>query len=351
MSVVVALFTIPGYSFTIPAVVGHSKLFIIINNVAANARAGWSTVRRRLQAAGIQFEVCETTCAGEATERTRDALRAGYETIAVIGGDGTLSETAEGFFELVKSNDLTSLPTAINPAAALAILPAGTGDDFARGLTKRRAPLAVWLELLVSHCQKHDDSTTGAVDVMVAACDAEQRQFICLNASTMGIGGETGARVAAQGKFMREFSGEVRFLVAALGALSAWRERRVRVVVDGKERSDAPMNLVAVANGLYAGGGMMLSPGAQNNDGLLDVVTASGLNRVAVMRELPRIHSGGHVANPKVQIFQGRHVRIETFAPTDALLIEADGNVRGTTPVEFRIMPCVLKVVCGAVQS
>ena len=85
--------------------------------------------------------------------------------------------------------------------------------------------------------------TTRAVDVIIAAREAEQRQFICLNAATMGIGGETGARVAAQGKFMRQFSGEVRFLAAALGALGAWRERRVRVVVDGQEMRDAPMNL------------------------------------------------------------------------------------------------------------
>ena len=323
----------------------HSKLFVIINNVAAKAQAAWPIVRERLQTSGIDFEAGETTCAGDATSRTRDALRAGFMTIAVIGGDGTLSETAEGFFDLANGNDRTSLPAAINPAAALAILPAGTGDDFARGLMKRRAPLADWVDLLVSHCHKHEDSTTRAVDVMVGRCDGEEKEFICLNASTMGIGGETGARVAAQGKFMRQFSGEVRFLAAALGALRAWRERRVRVVVDGQVVSDAPMNLVAVANGLYAGGGMMLSPNARNDDGLVDVVTASGLNRVAVVRELPRIHSGGHVANPKVQIFQGRQVRIETFAPTDALLIEADGNVRGTTPVEFRIMPHALKVV------
>ncbi len=322
--------------------VAQSKLFIIVNNVAAKARAAWPIVHERLQGAGIEFEAAETTCAGDATLRTRDALRAGFETIAVIGGDGTLSETAEGFFDLANS---TSIPTAINPAASLAILPAGTGDDFARGLMKRRVPLADWLELVVAHCQRPDQSTTHAVDVMVGVCDAEQRPFICLNASTMGIGGETGARVAAQGKFMRQFSGEVRFLAAALGALSAWRERRVRVVVDGRELSDAPMNLVAVANGLYAGGGMMLSPEARNDDGKLDVVTASGLNRVAVMRELPRIHSGGHIANPKVRISQGRHVRIETFVPTDGLLIEADGNVRGKTPVDFRIVPGALPFV------
>ena len=325
--------------------VDHPKLFIIINNVAAKARAAWPAVRERLQTDGIDFSFAETTSAGDATLLTREALRAGYQTIAVIGGDGTLSETAEGFFDLPNSGDPTSLPTAVNPAAALAILPAGTGDDFARGLMKRRAPLSVWLELLIAHCQKPDETTTRAVDVMVAACDRDHRQFICLNASTMGIGGETGARVAAQGKFMRQFSGEARFLAAALGALSAWRERRVRIVVDGNETSDSPMNLVAVANGLYAGGGMMLSPQARNDDGILDVVTASGLNRIGVIRELPRIHTGGHVANPKVRIFRGRQVRIETFAPDDALLIEADGNIRGKTPVEFRIMPQALKVV------
>ncbi|MFZ0060927.1 MAG: diacylglycerol kinase family protein [Pyrinomonadaceae bacterium] len=329
----------------------RQKVFIIINNVAAKARAAWPIVRARLQAAGIEFEVAETTCAGDATPRTRAALRAGYRTIAVIGGDGTLSETAEGFFELPHSNLSTSLPTAINPRASLAIIPAGTGDDFARGLMKRRAPLADWLGLLVSHCQSNDESMTSAVDVMAGICDADQEQFICLNASTMGIGGETGARVAAQGQFMRRFSGEVRFLVAALGALGAWRERRVRVAVDGSEVVEGPMNLVAVANGLYAGGGMMLSPQAENDDGILDVVTAGGLNRVAVMRELPRIHRGGHVANPNVRIFQGRHVRIETFAPDDAMLIEADGNVRGRTPVEFRIIPKALKVVSGVKPS
>jgi diacylglycerol kinase (ATP) len=108
---------------------------------------------------------------------------------------------------------------------------------------------------------------------------------------------------------------------------------------------ESEMNLVAVANGIYAGGGMMLSPGAKVDDGKLDVVTASGFSRAAVIRELPRIHRGGHVKNPKVRIFQGQKVLIETFSPKDGMLIEADGNVRGRTPVEFRIMPAALRIV------
>jgi diacylglycerol kinase family enzyme len=108
------------------------------------------------------------------------------------------------------------------------------------------------------------------------------------------------------------------------------------------------MNLAAVANALYAGGGMMLSPQAAIDDGQLDVVTASGLNRAQIVRELTRIHKGGHVANPKVRIVQGTKVRVETFAAEDAMVIEADGNVRGFTPVEFRVMPKALRFVVGS---
>ena len=89
----------------------------------------------------------------------------------------------------------------------------------------------------------------------------------------------------------------------------------------------------------------MLSPAARNDDGKLDVVTASGLNRVQIVRELSRIHKGGHVGNPKVSIVQGSNVRIETFASEDAMPIEADGNVRGYTPVSFQIMPGALRFV------
>lgn len=302
-------------------------------------------MRRQLQSSSIKFDAYETAHAGDATLRTRAALREGYSTFAVVGGDGTLSEVAEGFFELAQ-NGAKHLPLPINPDAMLAILPAGTGDDLARGLIGSRAPLNYWLDTLITYCKGDGNAeATRHIDVMAAACDGYASSFICLNASTMGIGGETGSRVAAQGDFMRRFSGEVRFTAAAVGALAAWRERRVRVIVDDERVIEGPMNLVAVANGLFAGGGMMLSPEARIDDGKLDVVTASGLNRLQVMRELPRIHRGGHVANPKVQIIQGSRVRVETFTPGDAMLIEADGNVRGKTPVEFRIMPGSLRVV------
>jgi YegS/Rv2252/BmrU family lipid kinase len=300
----------------------------------------WPTIKKQLDAAGIEYQAHETKAAGDATIQTRAALKSGIQAIVVVGGDGTLSEVAEGFFEF--NSDLDVLPTAINPSATLSILPAGTGDDFARGLYGRRAPLQEWIETVIS------DTPARQIDVLYGRCNGYEKPFICINASTMGIGGETAGRVASQGKFMRNFSGEFRFVFAAVGALAAWRERRVIVTVDGRTVVDGPMNLVAVANALYAGGGMMLSPDASIDDGKLDVITASGLSRANVVTELSRIHTGGHVKNPKVTIMQGTIVWIDTLLLQDAMPLEADGNVRGVTPVQFQVLPGALRFVSRA---
>lgn len=313
---------------------------IIINNTAAKARDAWPVIAAELRRYRINVDVYQTTRAGDATNKTREALRSGVELIGVVGGDGTLSEVAEGFFDFQNTSD----PQSINPEAAIAVLPSGTGDDFARGLTGKRMPLDHWITTLIDFCEQKGLGSRQ-VDVLAAASDNFQRHFICLNASTMGIGGETASRVARQGELMRRMSGEARFMMAAVGALVAWRERRVRVSVDDQIVLDAPMNLVAVANNRFAGGGMLFSPQATIDDGKLDVLTASRLSRVGVMRELPRIHSGGHLLNPKVSVFQGERTVIETFSDNDGLLIEADGNLRGRTPVEFRVLPQALRVV------
>ena len=320
---------------------------IIINPAAAKAKRSWPVIQEQLRSAGLEYELYETKCAGDATTKTRDALNSGTTTVVVVGGDGALSEVAEGFFEF--GADISRPPKPINPNAALGIVPAGTGNDFAGGLRGRNLDLTVWIDGLINHLE--DDESAKSIDVLYGRSDGYHRPFICLNASTMGIGGETAHRVQKQGSFMRRFSGEFRFLYAALGALAVWRERRVRITLDGRELIDGPMNLVAVLNGLYAGGGMMLSPEATLDDGRLNVVTASRFGRAGIMRELARVHNGGHIANPKVGVTEGDIVKIETFMAQDAMPIEVDGNLRGVTPVQFEVLPGALRFVGAALPG
>lgn len=321
-----------------------SRTLIIINQTAAKARRVWPHIRAVLRQNRIGFDVHETTRPGDATTATRAALKAGYRTIGVVGGDGTLSEAAAGFFEPTKSSGHTEsdLPSPIDRDATLAILPAGTGDDFARGLAGRRESVDEWLKRFVAHCRR--EGATRIVDLIYGSVNEGARELICLNVVTLGLGAEVARRVAAQNGLMRQLPGEARFVAAACGALAFWRERRVRISTDESGVIECASNLLAVANGIYAGGGMMFAPGALVDDGKVDVLIACGITRATVMRELPRIRRGEHLANKNVRVMTATRVRVETFAPEDGLLIEADGNVRGHTPAEFHVMPRALRV-------
>src|ERR1700730_7595762 len=218
-----------------PRVSSQPRTLIIINDVAARARRAWPIIRARLDESGIDYDVEQTEGPGDATTRVRGALERGCSLIGVVGGDGTLSEAAAGYFlPHSESKSLAdALPEPINRLAALAVLPAGTGDDFARNLAGERVPLERWIETFIAHCRNSSEQTTRLIDLLRVRTNNYERHVICINASTLGLGGETGARVAAQGKQMRRLSGEARFVVAAMGALVAWRERRVRVEIDG----------------------------------------------------------------------------------------------------------------------
>src|SRR5205085_10659702 len=122
-------------------------------------------------------------------------------------------------------------------------------------------------------------------------------------------------------------------------------ERMVRITVDDSEAVESSTNLLALANGIYAGGGMMFAPRARVDDGLIDLMLTHDLTRSNILRELPRIRRGEHLANADVRIIQATHVRVETDTIKDALLVEADGNVRGHTPAEFQIIPKAMSVI------
>ena len=322
------------------------RLLVIVNHAAARAREASPAVRGALERAGVPFELRESVRQGETEAAARAAFAGGCRTVAVVGGDGTLSAAAAGYFEPCGGLAEGATPTAVSPSSTLALLPAGTGDDFARGLTGgRREPLEAWLARLVEHCRDGAPEGSLRVDVLSGSVDAGARRFVCLNAATLGIRAKVAARVGAQGPAVRRLSGEARFAWAAVQSLAAWRARSVRVRVDGEAWGACRTNLLAVVNGTYAGGGMNFSPQASLTDGLLDVLAVCGISRAGLVRELPRVYGGGHLANPKVRLARGRHVRIDAEDGGDPLPLEADGDVRGHTPAEFRVMPSALRVV------
>ena len=178
---------------------------IIINDAAAKARAAWPVVRSKLEAAELEFDFHETTMPGDATVKTRDALNSGVNTIVVIGGDGTLSEAAQGFFKF--SEGLEDLPRPINTADRLAGLPAGMAMT-SRAADGRRESLRTWIDILIPTA-KSRQTKMFVSRVLHGLCDGYKSPFICLNASPWDWrrDGSAGPR---HSKIMRLLSGEAR---------------------------------------------------------------------------------------------------------------------------------------------
>jgi len=308
-----------------------TETLFIINPVSGGGAAlkTWRAARPALQAAGVAVREHVTTRAGEAIEITRAALTEGITRIVAVGGDGTLSEVVNGYLD---DNE-----RPLNPQAAIGILPGGTGADFCKtlGISSREQAIQALLGATIKTID------AGRITLNDTRRQTFTRAFI--NLASFGLGGDTAMWVNRwRGKRSRLLKGQAKYALAALRALDRYRNHRVRVRFDQQSELEIDSNLLVVANGRYAGGGMMLAPEARLDDGLFDVILADGATRLDIIKELPRIGRGGHLKNPRVSAHRARVVSITTDEP---LAIDVDGDFAGHTPAELVILPSVVKML------
>jgi YegS/Rv2252/BmrU family lipid kinase len=304
-------------------------ILFIVNPASARGttRRMWARARRELDDLGIEFTEHLTSRAGEAAQVARQALQSGTKRIIAVGGDGTLNEVVNGY--------LNEAGQAINLSASIGLLPSGTGSDFRRSIGLRTYGDALRIST---------GSSTRLFDVVRMEFGdqsgaALSRCFI--NVATFGLGGDTAALVNRWRDALPGWvGGRARFIAAAIGALKQYRLRPVTVELDGQRQMRIESHLLVVANGRFAGGGMMLAPHAELDDGLLDVVMTDRATRLDVIRELPRIAQGGYLNNPKVTETRAREVGIWSDEP---LAIELDGEPAGYTPAHLIVLPAAVR--------
>ena len=289
----------------------------------------WTEARRELEKLGLEFSEQQTSKTGDATEIARRALGAGVERIVAVGGDGTLNEVVNGYFD--------SAGAPVNPEAAIGLLPSGTGSDFRRsiGIKSSRDSIAAIVtgksRLIDAVRARH--ATQGGESVT--------RHFI--NVATFGLGGDVSAFVNRwRGSLPKWVGGRARFVAAAVRALDRYRLVPVEVRLDGTFHKDIASNLIVVANGRFAGGGMMLAPHAELDDGSLDVILTDQATRFDVIKELPRIGRGGYLRNKKVFETRARDISITTAEP---MAIDIDGEMAGYTPARMTVLGSAVRFI------
>ena len=306
-----------------------TETLFIINPVAARGTTfkRWVETRPRLRALGMDLREHLTTRSGEAAQVAREAIRLGIKRVVAVGGDGTLNEVVNGY--------LDEAGRPLNPDVTLGLLPSGTGSDFRRSLG----------------LNTHEDSILALTNDRTRLVDAMRIRFTSgdgaelsrfgINVASFGLGGETVALVNKWRESLPSWiGGRPRFIAAALSALKRHRNVPIKVRLDGDREVAVAGNLIVVANGRYAGGGMMLAPNAELDDGLLDVILTERLTRFDIIRELRRIGRGGHLKNPKVSETRAGDV---TIGADERLPIDIDGEMSGYTPARLTILPSVIR--------
>lgn len=297
------------------------RLFFVVNPHSGGASTGrlWQEWQPQIHSTLGSSDYQYTQGSMHATALTREALQNGYDLIVAVGGDGTLNEVLNGFFE--NGN-------ALFPKAALAYIPNGTGADFSRTLGFHSRTMDQHIERLVSGEVAHLDC--GEVRFVNAAGEETNRLFI--NESSLGFSATTADAV---NKASKHFRGKLPFLIGVVRCLSTLKNPCLRISVDGKLVHEEPTLLVAVSNGKYFGGGMMIAPDAEITDGLLDIIIISRMSRLTLLRKIKLIYSGQHLDEPEVTSLRGKSVHISAFG--EEVLLEMDGEQPGKLAAEYRV--------------
>jgi YegS/Rv2252/BmrU family lipid kinase len=274
------------------------------------------------------FDEVRTQGPGDATRLAREALRGGAERVVAIGGDGTVNEVVNGFF------DDDGKPIA--PDASFALIPFGTGGDFRRTF---ELPTEVADAAAVIAANERKRIDVGRLTFVSSSGKPAHRMFA--NIASFGVSGVVDRLVNESGKRF----GRLSFMFAAARATWSYKNQRVGLLLDGKDRIEMTINTVAVANGKFFGGAMKVAPDAEPDDGLFDVVALGDFGFGEVVTSGRRLYKGTHLAMEKVSVRRAKVVEAEPIDPAAIVELDVDGETPGRLPAKFELLPGALSFV------
>jgi YegS/Rv2252/BmrU family lipid kinase len=309
--------------------------FVVVNPRSGNGRTAreWNTIAHALGSVYPAMSVGFTRGRGDATTLVRAAMREGHDEIIAVGGDGTINETVNGMFD---ANG------PIDPDAVLAFVTSGTGGDF-----RKTFDVPPGVDAAIERL-KH--ARIRPVDVGRVSCLSRDgapaiRYFI--NIASFGLSGAVVDSVN-RARIAKLFGGRFAFAFHSAKSVIGHRNPTIRLMVDGADDEIATISTVAIANGVYFGGGMKVAPDARPDDGLFDVIVMGGAPRGQTLSSMQLIYTGEHVHAPHVRVLRGLKVVAAPVAETKgrAVLIETDGEPAGRLPASFEILPRAINLRC-----
>ncbi len=300
--------------------------------VIVNPRSGgglsdlhWARIRSALADGLGELDSAFTIAPRDATEIARREAGAGRRLILALGGDGTISEVADGV-----------LAAGAGGSTEIGLIPRGTGGDFRRTLELPEEIGAAARHIRETPARVVD---AGRVRYRIAGGGEGERHFV--NVASFGFSSAVARRANASSK---RLGGKMAFLGATLKELFVHDHMDVWISIDGKERRQRRVMMAAVGNGRFFGGGMKICPDAQLDDGTLDLVAVGDLTRMQVVANIGRLFSGTHLALEQVTHARVTRVHVEPVEADADIPVELDGETPGQLPATFEILPGALRI-------
>jgi YegS/Rv2252/BmrU family lipid kinase len=262
-----------------------------------------------LEKAGIGARILLTEREGHGQQLVAGASLSDFDGVVAAGGDGTVFEVLNGLYEHDRDRRVP-----------LGLIPMGTGNAFAREFGLSSSDLEKSVTVLAS-------GKSRPVDVGLVRCKDDQ--FCFLNIAGIGFAVDAGLAAGRLKVF-----GNAAYTLGTLWRTLQLSSYPLKITLDG-ERLEQQNVFVEVSNSRYTGTTFLIAPGAQLDDGLLDITLLRKLSRIRLLRLFPTIYSGRHVEFEEVETYQAQHIRIEQ---PEGMLMAVDGEFRGHTPLEIRCL-------------
>ena len=310
---------------------------VIVNPTSAGGNTGssWPELASDLNSHFGSFKSVFTKKPGDATALASEAARKGTALIIACGGDGTISEVANGILNSGKDVEL-------------GILPSGTGGDFRKTLEIPSQPRSAARILRNGRTRRIDVGRVSFID----HSDEEVTRYF-LGVASCGMSTKVIQRVKDGGpdwlpaNTPQWLGGRVSFGASLFQ--TAIRSEATKVVVQVDDSHERHLSVVSlcIANARYFGGGMKIAPNAKLADGRFDVISVGDLSALRIVTSAPRVYFGSHLSMNEVSHTLAKKVVVRPASRKVGVELEIDGELPGRLPATFQIIPEALRVRCN----
>ena len=285
---------------------------LVVNSKAGKGRASKLAGKFEvlLKSNNLPYEIINKATYEETFSEYRLSIASGkFEKVVAIGGDGLVNLCLQ---EVAEQN------------IGFSVIPAGTGNDFARAVGSHKKSVNEIFNVVSSQ-----DPTT--IDLGLVTGAFGKRWYV----QVLSTGFD--ALVNNLANRINWPRGHIKYTLATLLTLARFKPIPYELIIDGKQFKQDFM-LLSVANGETYGGGMRICPDASNSDGIFDILLVHPVSKIVLLSIFPKVFTGKHVPHPKIDIIRGKKVQISADASAFA-----DGEFVSKLPIEITNVKNALK--------